>query len=79
VEERPLFYLGLPGIFSFFIGIFFAFWALQLYAVEQRIVTNVFLTSMIFTLIGIFTIFTAVTLYAVVRLTQKLKPNDKKQ
>lgn len=74
VEERPLFYLGLPGIFSLLIGILFAIWTVQLYTITHNLITNIFLTSMIFTLIGIFTIFTAITLYAVVRSTQKLKP-----
>jgi glycosyltransferase involved in cell wall biosynthesis len=79
VEERPLFFLGLPGIFSLFIGVLFALWAIQIYTIEHYLVTNILLTSIVFTLIGIFTVFTAITLYAVVRLTQKLRPHDEEK
>lgn len=71
VEERPLFYLGVPGIVLLCIGLGFGIWTLQLFAIEKRIVTNVALASLAFSLIGIFTLFTAITLYAILRLTQK--------
>ncbi|MCW4052246.1 MAG: glycosyltransferase family 2 protein [Candidatus Bathyarchaeota archaeon] len=71
VEERPLFYLGIPGAALLIIGMGFGLWTLQLFAVEKRIVTNVALTSFAFTLIGLFAVFTAITLYAIVRLTDR--------
>ena len=71
VEERPLFYLGIPGAIMFLIGLLFDAWTFQLFTIENRIVTNVALTAFAFTLIGLFALFTAVTLYAIVRLTQK--------
>ncbi len=71
VEERPLFYLGVPGVILLCVGLAFGIWTLQLYGLERRIVTNVALASLAFTLIGIFTLFTAITLYAIVRLMQK--------
>ncbi len=71
VEERPLFFLGIPGAVLLVMGIGFGLWTLHLYTIENRIVTNVALASLAFTLIGLFALFTAITLYAIVRLTQK--------
>jgi len=75
VEERPLFYLGLPGVVFLMVGASFGLWTAQLYAIEHRIVTNVFLVAIVFVVLGVFTTFTAITLYAVLRVTQKLKTN----
>jgi len=73
VEEKPLLFLGVPGLISLIVGMGFGVWMLQLYALERRIVTNVALASMAFILIGLFALFTAITLYAISRMTQKLK------
>jgi len=73
VEERPLFYLGIPGVAMIIIGIGFGIWTVQLYTSAKYIVTNIALAAIAFTLIGAFTLFTAVTLYAIVRLTEKLR------
>jgi glycosyltransferase involved in cell wall biosynthesis len=74
VEEKPLVFLGAPGVVSLLIGVLFGVWMLQLYEIERRIVTNIALASVAFMLIGFFAIFTAITLYAITRLVQKLKP-----
>ncbi len=71
VEERPLLYLGVPGGALLLLGVLFGAWTLQLFIAENRLVTNVALASVAFTLIGMFTVFTALTLYAIVRLTQR--------
>jgi len=71
VEERPLTYLGIPGAILLSVGGFFALWTLQLLALERRIVTNLALASLAFTMIGIFCIFTAITLYAILRATKR--------
>lgn len=76
VEEKPLTFLGVPGIVSLLIGMLFGVWMLQLYAIERRLVTNIALASMAFVLIGTFAIFTAITLYAVARLARKTLGND---
>lgn len=68
VEEKPLTVLGIPGLLCLFAGLGFGVWMLQIYAIEQHIVTNIALASISFTLIGIFTIFTAITLYELSRL-----------
>jgi len=73
VEDKPLQLLGIPGIICLIVGVFFGVWMLQLYAAEHRIVTNVALASISFTLIGFFASSTAITLYAISRLTRKSK------
>ncbi len=73
MEKRPLLFLGVPGVVSLAVGVLFGVWMLQIYTVEQRIVTNIGLASLAFILIGLFAGFTAITLYAISRMTQKLK------
>jgi len=71
VEERPLVFLGVPGVASLLIGALFGVWMLQIYAVEHRIVTNIALASIAFTMIGLFSVFTSITLYGISRVMQK--------
>jgi len=71
VEERPLLFLGVPGVFSLLVGVLFGVWMLQIYALERQIMTNVALASIAFILVGLFCVFTAITLYAISRLMQK--------
>lgn len=71
VEEKPLFFLGIPGATSLLVGVLFGIWMLQLYTIEHRIVTNVALASITFVMVGLFSIFTSITLYAIGRLMQK--------
>jgi len=71
VEDKPLALLGLPGIVCLLVGAVFGVWMLQIYAIEHRIITNVALASIAFTLIGFFAISTAITLYAISRLAKK--------
>jgi len=71
VEERPLLFLGVPGVLSLLVGVLFGVWMLQIYAIEKSIVTNIALASIAFILIGLFAVFTARTLYAIARLAQK--------
>ena len=71
VEERPLFYLGIPGSVSIIIGLLFGLWTLERFAAKGYITTNIALASIAFGLIGTFAIFTAITLYAISRLIKK--------
>jgi glycosyltransferase involved in cell wall biosynthesis len=71
VEERPLVFLGVPGIISLAIGIVFGGWVLQIYAVQRLIETNIALASVAFVLVGLFALSTAITLYAIARLAEK--------
>ena len=77
VEERPLILLGIPGIISLAIGVFFGVWMLRIYAVEHQIMTNVALASIAFILIGFFALSTAITLYAILRLAEKTSKAEK--
>lgn len=73
VEERPLIYLGIPGVALLSVGMFFGLWTIQLYYIAEPhyIATNVALASVAFTLMGIFCVFTAITLYAILRVRTK--------
>lgn len=73
VEERPLYYLGVPGALLLTLGLAFGLWTLQLYYITEphRIATNVALVSVAFTLLGMFFIFTSITLYAILRAVRR--------
>jgi glycosyltransferase involved in cell wall biosynthesis len=71
VEDRPLVFMGIPGLLSLMIGAFFGVWMLQIYGSEHRIVTNIALASLAFVLIGFFLLSTSITLYAIARLAQR--------
>jgi glycosyltransferase involved in cell wall biosynthesis len=71
VEERPLLFVGVPGILFLSLGALFGAWMLQLYAQLHSIVTNVALASISFILIGFFMLSTAITLYAISRISKK--------
>jgi glycosyltransferase involved in cell wall biosynthesis len=79
VEDRPIPFLGIPGVISLSSGVFFGIWLLMMYAQTHEITTNVALASIGFTLIGFFLISTAVTLYAITRIAQvtnKIQKNN---
>ncbi len=72
VEDRPLVFLGLPGIVSVVVGILFGVWMLDGYAATHSITTNIALASIAFVLLGFFMVSTAITLYAITRLSTKV-------
>ena len=74
VEDRPLLFLGIPALFFMIAGLFFGGWMLQIYAAENRIVTNLALASMSFILIAFFLSSTAITLYAISRISRRQIP-----
>lgn len=73
VEERPLIYLGIPGIVFALIGMFFGLWTLQIYnaTYPRAVPTNIALVSIAFGLAGMTALSTSVTLYAILRLMEK--------
>ena len=77
VEDRPLVFLGLPGVISLVMGSLFGVWMMDLYVASGRIVTNVALASIGFLLLGCFMASTAITLYAITRISEKI--NRRKQ
>jgi hypothetical protein len=72
VEDRPLPFLGLPGIVSIAVGALFGVWMMNMYAASGQITTNVALASITFILLGFFMVSTAITLYAITRLSRKM-------
>ena len=76
VEDRPLIFLGIPGIISLAVGALFGVWMMDLYVAEGRIVTNVALASIAFFLMGFFMISTAITLYAMARLSARIEKSS---
>ena len=76
VEDRPLPFLGIPGVISLIVGAFFGVWLLDLYASTHEIVTNVALASIAFILVGFFMISTAITLYAIRRLASRMNNHN---
>jgi hypothetical protein len=75
VEERPLLFLGVPGVVSLLLGTAFGAWMLQIYAANHYITTNIALASIAFILIGFFCISAALTLYAILRIARKANGN----
>ena len=73
VEDRPLEFLGVPGIVSLAIGVWFGVWMIDIYATAHYIVTNIALASIAFILIGFFLLSTAITLYAITRISTKIR------
>lgn len=71
VEDRPLRFLGLPGIAALVVGAFFSVWLLNVYATTHKIITNLALASIGFILIGFFLVSTAITLYAIKRIAKQ--------
>jgi len=77
VEDKPLVFLGLPGVLSLISGTFFGVWMLRLYAVDHRIATNWALASMTFVFMGFFFLSTAITLYAIQRVVKRSDRNQR--
>jgi hypothetical protein len=77
VEDRPLPFLGIPGLLCLIAGTVFGVWMMNIYAIEHQIVTNIALASIAFILIGFFMISTGITLYAITRLSHKINGNHK--
>lgn len=72
VEDKPLMFLGLPGITCLIMGALFGVWMMNLYVDSGRIVTNLALASIGFLLLGCFMISTAITLYSISRIAQRM-------
>jgi glycosyltransferase involved in cell wall biosynthesis len=73
VEERPLVFLGVPGVIILSAGVLLGLWMLEIYVANRYIETNLALAAIAFVLVGAFCLFTAITLYAILRLAQKQK------
>ena len=72
VEDRPLMFLGVPGLVSILVGLGFGSWMLQIYTVQNIIVTNIALASLGFFAIGFLCSIASIMLYSISRLSKKL-------
>lgn len=66
--QRPLTFYGIPGICFLLIGIFFSIWAIQIYAEQGQLITNIALIGGGLTIIGIIFLISASILHTIVRL-----------
>ncbi len=60
--QKPLLYLGLPGVACFVIGFWFGTFTIRTYLAEQRVVTNMAVASITFIFLGMFTVSTAINM-----------------
>ena len=72
VEDRPLLFLGVPGIVFLVVGSIIGVWMLELYTATAVLETTIAISSIGLIILGFFTISTAITLYAITRLSEKL-------
>jgi glycosyltransferase involved in cell wall biosynthesis len=72
VNERPLFFLGVPGLVSLMVGALFGVLLLNSYVSTAALATNVILAFMGFMLLGFFAVSTSIILYAISRLSKKI-------
>jgi glycosyltransferase involved in cell wall biosynthesis len=78
VEEKPLTFLGIPGLIVLFAGIAFGVWMLQIYAVNHVIETNVALASIGLVLVSFFMLSSAITLYAISRVYKRINGQNER-
>jgi glycosyltransferase involved in cell wall biosynthesis len=71
--DHPLRFYGIPGVASLILSGFFIAWALQLYSMEGRLVTNIALLGIGFLIIGIVLMTTSVILYVVINVVRETR------
>lgn len=69
--ERPLTFYGIPGAILFCIGMFFGTWAIQIFAEEGRIITNIALFGGVGIILGTILIITATILHSIVSVVRE--------
>jgi glycosyltransferase involved in cell wall biosynthesis len=77
VDDRPLTFLGVPGILSLIVGSLFGVWLLNAYARTRAVVTSIALASFAFLLLGLIAVSTGILLYAMARLTRRINAGEK--
>lgn len=71
--RHPLRFFGVPGIVCIALSIFFGLWALQMYSIEGRLVTNVALLSLGFLMVGLMLMTTSIILYVVINVVREAR------
>jgi glycosyltransferase involved in cell wall biosynthesis len=71
--KHPLRFYGAPGLISIVLATIFGSWALQIYSLEGRLVTNVALLAVGFLMIGLLLLTTSVILYVVINVVRETR------
>ena len=75
IGERLLTLLGMSGLLCLLVALGFGVWALQIYAIEHYIMTNIALASVVSFFIGFFLLLAATLLYVIARITTRVGRN----
>lgn len=71
--ERPLTFYGIPGIILLALGFAFSIWAIQVFANEGELITNIALVGVAGIIIGIVLLITAAILYSIISVIRERK------
>ena len=71
--HNPLKFYGIPGIIFLCIGLGFIAWTIQVYALEQEIITNISLIGIGCIVLGTVLLMTAVILFSIVTVVSEKK------
>lgn len=71
--ERPLTFYGIPGIVFLSIGLFFGLWAVQVFAEEGKVITNIGLIGIGGVILGTILIITATILHSMVSIVKNVR------
>tara|TARA_Y100000996_G_scaffold361535_1_gene304457 strand:- start:255 stop:1136 length:882 start_codon:yes stop_codon:yes gene_type:complete len=69
--HNPLKFYGIPGIIFLIIGLSFIAWTIQVYAIEQQIITNISLIGIGCVVLGTVLLMTAVILFSIVTVVNE--------
>ena len=69
--HNPLKFYGIPGIIFMIIGLGFVAWTIQIYSVEQQIITNISLIGIGCVVLGSIFLMTAVILFSIVTVVKE--------
>jgi glycosyltransferase involved in cell wall biosynthesis len=73
--ERPLTFYGIPGIIFLSIGLFFGLWAIQIFANEGKIITNIAMIGIGGVILGTILIIAATILHSIVSIIRERNNN----
>ena len=73
--ERPLTFYGIPGIIFLSMGLFFGLWAIQIFADEGKIITNIGMVGIGSVILGTILIITATILHSMVSIVREKNNN----
>lgn len=71
--EKPLTFYGIPGIFFISVGLIFGLWAMQVFAEQGEIITNIALVGIGGVILGTVLLITATILHSIVSVVRERK------